>query len=239
MQSTNNTKLQKRPVKDTNGKPAVKKLKTSGTSKSAGKSDMDETKEGVSVFNGGERPVDPEFLSKNNNTSEWKVLNTKNLCFCTSGSCYWDNKDHIYNLVLNQCNLGNNNNKFYIAQVLINENASNEKEKYIFFTRWGRQGAKGQSAQLFCDRGEAHANFTKAKMKKIKGGYTEVLLDYKFIEEVAEKSNNLTPNKEQKTVTINLHPKVQTLVQLIFNKEIFQNSIKEIGYDQKKLPLGK
>ena len=48
MQSTNNTKLQKRPVKDTNGKSAVKKLKTSYTSKSTGKSDIDETKKVVS-----------------------------------------------------------------------------------------------------------------------------------------------------------------------------------------------
>ena len=142
-------------------------------------------------------------------------------------------------MVLNQCNLGQNNNKFYIAQVLVNQNASNYNEKYILFTRWGRQGAKGQSAQLFCDLTKADNQFKSTKDKKIKGGYTEVLLDYTFVEEAAEKSNHPTLNKEQKTATLNLHPKVQSLVQLIFNKEILQNSIKEIGYDQKKMPLGK
>lgn len=36
-----------------------------------------------------------------------------------------------------------------------------------------------------------------------------------------------------------LDPKVQDLIRLIFDKKMMNNAMKEIGYDAKKMPLGK
>ncbi len=48
-----------------------------------------------------------------------------------------------YAATLNQSNIQNNNNKFYIIQVLESETNSNN---FYFFTRWGRVGVPGQMA---------------------------------------------------------------------------------------------
>ncbi|KAK4338120.1 hypothetical protein RND71_042607 [Anisodus tanguticus] len=47
--------------------------------------------------------------------------------------------NEIYDATLNQTNVGNNNNKFYIIQVLENDNGGN----FLVYIRWGRVGAKG------------------------------------------------------------------------------------------------
>jgi poly [ADP-ribose] polymerase len=52
-----------------------------------------------------------------------------------------DNK--IYAATLNQSNIEANNNKFYIIQLLQNEQNVLE---FMLFTRWGRVGVQGQSS---------------------------------------------------------------------------------------------
>ncbi|PHT93271.1 Poly [ADP-ribose] polymerase 2 [Capsicum annuum] len=47
--------------------------------------------------------------------------------------------DEIYDATLNQTNVGNNNNKYYVIQVLENDSGGN----FLVYTRWGRVGAKG------------------------------------------------------------------------------------------------
>ncbi len=47
----------------------------------------------------------------------------------------------IYSATLNQTSVQNNNNKFYILQII--QNSSNSNQCY-FFTRWGRVGVQGQ-----------------------------------------------------------------------------------------------
>lgn len=49
--------------------------------------------------------------------------------------------DKIYAATLNQSNINNNNNKFYILQILVNEK---DPKDIVFFTRWGRVGVPGQ-----------------------------------------------------------------------------------------------
>ncbi len=46
-----------------------------------------------------------------------------------------------FDATLNQSNIGHNNNKFYILQVLQSDSAPNIS---YFFTRWGRVGVPGQ-----------------------------------------------------------------------------------------------
>lgn len=46
---------------------------------------------------------------------------------------------------MNQSNLNQNNNKFYIIQVLQNTKNPNN---YHFFSRWGRVGVEGQNTNF-------------------------------------------------------------------------------------------
>lgn len=56
---------------------------------------------------------------------------------------YVDKDNKIYAATLNQSNINNNNNKFYILQILVNEN---DPKDFVFFTRWGRVGVPGQKS---------------------------------------------------------------------------------------------
>lgn len=47
----------------------------------------------------------------------------------------------VYDVMLNQTNIGNNNNKFYVIQMLQDDV---NKSKYFCFTRWARVGLVGQ-----------------------------------------------------------------------------------------------
>ncbi|CAF3227525.1 unnamed protein product [Rotaria sp. Silwood2] len=53
---------------------------------------------------------------------------------------YSENKD-IFDCMLNQTNIGNNNNKFYVIQLLEDNNG----KKYHVWLRWGRVGYTGQT----------------------------------------------------------------------------------------------
>ncbi|KAH7837095.1 hypothetical protein Vadar_009426 [Vaccinium darrowii] len=48
--------------------------------------------------------------------------------------------DEIYDAMLNQTNVGENNNKFYVIQVL----ESDDGGRFMVYSRWGRVGVKGQ-----------------------------------------------------------------------------------------------
>ncbi|CDY72451.1 BnaAnng41190D [Brassica napus] len=49
--------------------------------------------------------------------------------------------DDVYDAMLNQTNVRDNNNKFFVLQVLVSDN----KKTYMVHFRWGRVGVKGQS----------------------------------------------------------------------------------------------
>ena len=77
-----------------------------------------------------------------------------------------------YATTLNQSNIGNNNNKFYILQIL---KSDAHFKDIIFFTRWGRVGVPGQQAAIPCgDFGTASYRYHKKLREKLNGGYREV-----------------------------------------------------------------
>jgi len=55
--------------------------------------------------------------------------------------------DQIWNCMLNQTNIKNNNNKFYVIQLLEGDSS----KSFHCFTRWGRVGENGQHALKSCD----------------------------------------------------------------------------------------
>lgn len=140
-----------------------------------------------------------------------------------------------YSATLNQSNLDGNNNKFYIIQIL-----QNEKTNAIFvWNRWGRVGVPGQNALKgpFLKDGAIREFNSKHHEKTVKGDYIE--LDIKYDDDGDDKKKDDGKKKVLKTGTSKLDKNVQDLLNLIFDTNIMNNTMKEIGYDAKKMPLGK
>ncbi|EAR83835.2 poly(ADP-ribose) polymerase family WGR domain protein (macronuclear) [Tetrahymena thermophila SB210] len=143
--------------------------------------------------------------------------------------------NQIYNLTLNQSNVDANNNKFYLGQVLVKDGTN----QYSVFFRWGRVGVPGQQSIKVCSsKFEAISEFQKKKSDKIKGGYTEIFIKYgEDDEDEKPKKKQTTQPTKRKDCT--LSAAVQTLINDIFDMKMIESTIKEIGYDSKKMPLGK
>jgi predicted DNA-binding WGR domain protein len=63
-------------------------------------------------------------------------------------AAHWHVLDHpkegVLDALLNQTNIGQNNNKFFVLQVVAKDN---DAKKFKLLTRWGRVGARGQTKQ--------------------------------------------------------------------------------------------
>ncbi|KAK2191455.1 hypothetical protein NP493_53g17011 [Ridgeia piscesae] len=211
-------------VKVTNGRAA-------GASGSRNKSAAVKDERGKSVRTvvlKGKAPVDPEC------TAKLKVAHV-----------YYEGND-VYDVMLNQTNLSNNNNKYYLIQLLEDD----QRRQYSVWLRWGRVGAKGQNNLVACgpDLDEAKEIFTKKfsdktkndwasrrNFEKIPGKYDMVKLDYTTESCVEQKK----PTKPVKTPESKLHPKLQSLVNLICDVKTMEDAVLEMKYDAEKTPLGK
>ncbi len=90
-----------------------------------------------------------------------------------------------YAATLNQSNIQNNNNKFYILQILQSESNPNN---LVFFTRWGRVGVPGQQAAIPCMNSMAAIHEYNKKLRdKLNGGYREVAMNYEADEKQEKK----------------------------------------------------
>ena len=153
---------------------------------------------------------------------------------------YQDNNNYyngkFFACTLNKSDLNKNNNKFYIIQLL--ENDSNNS--LVLFTRWGRIGVPGQHDEKFVDSLSGPRLFMKKYRDKTGGGYQEIFIDY---EAEVKKDNNVNEKKadkkSKKIFKNTLNEDVMDLIRLIYNKNIINDNLHEIGYDSKKMPLGK
>lgn len=141
-EQNNNSNRKKQPTRSTvkpNGSIKEEK-KTTARSKAkpaASVVDDDEKETVRSIAFKGKAPVDPECFNKD----KYHV--------------YFE-KDNIYDAMLNQTNLKNNNNKFYLMQVL----QSNTNTAYAVWLRWGRVGMTGQTNFINCGTDLAQAKET-------------------------------------------------------------------------------
>lgn len=155
----------------------------------------------------------------------------------------FEDSSGLYDAMLNQTNIGQNNNKFYLLQLLKNEQTG----AYSVWKRWGRVGADGQrSMDSFPSLDAAKRNFTQKFQEKTQNRWEDrdsfvkfpkkyYYLPKDYEEVVPEKENvSLEPRAESK-----LDLKVQQLIQLICNIELMKKAMMEIGYDANKMPLGK
>ncbi|OCL14247.1 PARP-domain-containing protein [Glonium stellatum] len=178
-------------------------------------------------------------------------------CPLTTYQVYIDDNGVIYDASLNQANATANNNKFYRIQVL--QHPANGD--YKTWTRWGRVGEHGQSAELGDGTLENALQIFDKKFKDKSGlKWTDRGKDpkpgkYAFIErnynsdddDDDEDDSNVgkinetkdAAQDEPKTPEPTIPPATQQLMELIFNQQYFAATMSDLNYDANKLPLGK
>ncbi|GAB4841137.1 Poly [ADP-ribose] polymerase 2 [Ancistrocladus abbreviatus] len=158
-------------------------------------------------------------------------------------------RDVIYDAMLNQTNVGDNNNKFYVIQALESDGGGT----YMVYNRWGRVGVKGQDKLFgpFTWREDAIAEFAQKFYAKTKNYwsnrkdfeshpkcYTWLEMDYNEKEEepAQEKPCSSLDVRPRET---KVEPRVAKFISLICNVSMMKQQMMEIGYNAEKLPLGK
>lgn len=177
---------------------------------------------------------------------------------CPDRSSYrvYADDEIIFDVTLNQTNAGNNNNKFYRIQLLIDN-----QNKYWCWTRWGRVGDKGQTNML----GNGNMDLARREFeKKFKdkngnswanrdlptkaGKYTLVERNYEESDDEADEptingnkgsSTDVGIKEEPEVVESKLPEPVQRLMKMIFSQDYFNSTMAAYDYDAKKMPLGK
>ena len=154
----------------------------------------------------------------------------------------------VYNVMLNQTNIGQNNNKYYIIQLI----KHNNKNEFRNLCRWGRVGKVAGQSESPQPLGESmaiaefqnkytaktgnswHSIVNPDSFVKRKGKYDLVQIDYGEEDKVKEKPKKKVVEKPSK-----LPARVRDLMSLMFNEDEWEASVKEMKFDVSKSPLGK
>lgn len=162
---------------------------------------------------------------------------------------YIDEDDVVFDAALNQTNISNNNNKFYRLQLV--EAKIHGETKHWCTTRWGRVGQWGQCKLLGPEKLSTMILDFEKKFKDKTGLTWENRHEeprskkYTYLEreyDTAPEENGQEARDEavdSSEPASKLPAPVQSLVKLIFNETSFDVALHSIGYDAKKLPLGK
>ncbi|KAI0985382.1 hypothetical protein GJ496_004262 [Pomphorhynchus laevis] len=163
---------------------------------------------------------------------------------CASGFIvYRDHSNMDWDCMLNQTNVGKNNNKFYVIQLLTGNS------EFRIFKRWGRIGEKGQkNIESFSNIDDAKSCFINlfkrktgvkwdtniyANFQKCHGKYDLIQRDFAVDDKYESEP------VEIKIPESTLSKDVQELIALICNESLIITSLKELNYDASKAPLGK
>ncbi|EGW08878.1 protein mono-ADP-ribosyltransferase PARP3 isoform X1 [Cricetulus griseus] len=151
-----------------------------------------------------------------------------------------------YDCTLNQTNIGNNNNKFYVIQLL------EEGGHFFCWNRWGRVGEVGQTKMNpFTCLEDAKKDFEKKFREKTKNKWGErdhfvahpnkyTLIEMQGEAETQEAVAKVDGRPVRTVVKpCSLDPATQRLITNIFSKEMFKNAMTLMNLDVKKMPLGK
>lgn len=159
--------------------------------------------------------------------------------------------DAVYDCTLNQTNIGQNNNKFYVIQLLEADSGGG----YFTWNRWGRVGATGQSKlePFGSNLASAKSNFQKKFREKTgndwenrksfvshKGKYTMLDINYGSDDDNAPAAESVA-DKNKKLAKIpdsTLAKPLQDLIQLICNVKMMEKALVQLEFDIEKMPLG-
>ena len=135
-------------------------------------------------------------------------------------------QDKYYSVKFNYTNVQNNNNKFYIIQMLQDIHT----KKYGVLFRWGRVGRFGQVNFItYNNFEEARTAFLEKLQRKLEYGYIIIKTEAKI-------KNNI--NEEDNQDEEGLEKPLANLLRLIFDLKSFNQQMQSIGYDSDKIPLG-
>ncbi|XP_012082790.1 poly [ADP-ribose] polymerase 2 isoform X2 [Jatropha curcas] len=158
--------------------------------------------------------------------------------------------DDVYDAMLNQTNVGNNNNNFYVIQLL----ESDDGGRFMVYNRWGRVGVRGQDKTFgpYTSRDTALYEFEQKFYAKTKNNwserkefkchpkcYTWLEMDYSekgkepVVKEGFDSSSAMQPRETK------LEQRIAKFISLICNVSMMRKQMMEIGYNADKLPLGK
>ena len=137
-------------------------------------------------------------------------------------------QEKYYAVTLNYTNVKNNNNKFYIIQLLQDIHT----KKYGVLFRWGRVGKFGQVNFInYNNFEEARTAFMEKLERKILYGYTMIKTEAKIKNKDNEKDE---VDKDDD----GLERPIANLLRLVFDLKTFNQQMQNIGYDSDKIPLG-
>jgi poly [ADP-ribose] polymerase len=185
-------------------------------------------------------------ITKLKEADKGKLKKLKPDTYCPLSHCSEVYED--YDAMLNQTNIGQNNNKFYIIQVLKSNGT------FYSWNRWGRVGEAGQNATKgpFSTAEVAIKDFVKKFKDKtrndwserenftvVKGKYTllEMAGDEDIEEDQVDAAIETDSNKEE--APCSLDKPTQELIKLIFDNDMFKAALQKFDIDTKKMPLGK
>ncbi|XP_057838730.2 poly [ADP-ribose] polymerase 2 isoform X1 [Cryptomeria japonica] len=159
--------------------------------------------------------------------------------------------DNIYDAMLNQTNVTENNNKFYVIQALEDDSGG----KYMVYNRWGRVGVRGQDKLFgpFGSQNDAISEFEGKFFDKTKNSwserhnfvsypskYTWLEMDYEGDDTKKQVEKNPTDSLDKyEPRKSKLDYRVAQFISLICNVDMMKQQMMEIGYNADKLPLGK
>ena len=161
-----------------------------------------------------------------------------------------DTAGKFYNAMLNQTNIANNNNKYYILQIL---EARATDEGFAVWFRWGRVGRIAgtmlkkypKSAQ---GREDALNDFCKKFWDKTRNEWAErhdfgkVAGKYDLVEQDFGEDLKTEVKQEEievKSEPCELDPEIQALIEMICDVSRMENYAKEMKFDIERAPLGK
>lgn len=158
--------------------------------------------------------------------------------------------DDIHDAILNQTNVGDNNNKFYVIQAL----ESDDGGRFMVYNRWGRVGVKGQNniQGPYTSRESAIREFEQKFFAKTNNDwsnrrefvsyhkcYTWLEMDYSENEKDETVKEQPVSDLQAKPRDTKLEQRVAKFISLICNVSMMKQQMMEIGYNADKLPLGK
>lgn len=136
-------------------------------------------------------------------------------------------EDKYYAVTLNYTNVQNNNNKFYIIQLLQDIHT----KKFGVLYRWGRIGFFGKvNYVIYQTFEEAREAFLIKLQGKLEYGYIKIKMQNKIKQE--KNNDELDKNDD------GLEKPLANLIRLIFDLKSMNQQIMKIGYDSDKIPLG-
>ncbi|CAG9313563.1 unnamed protein product [Blepharisma stoltei] len=165
-----------------------------------------------------------------------------NICPKAKDCHVFEEPTKIWSATLNQTDIKNNANKYYIIQLLQSDTAQNQ---YYVWNRWGRVGYPGQNALKgpMGDLERAKNEYLSKLRDKTRGGYIELEIVYDDEEETKEEEKPakkaLKDSQEEVKTESKLDRRVKDLINVIFDLKQINLVLAEIGYDAKKMPLGK